>query len=107
MVATEIHKQVLREMITFKIVTDISLGDKSWRCRKLTREQSLTGEAPNGPGSPAPSTAPSTAPPTEPPQKVQRSEATGNDQDREADGDEDVEQGDFSEEVEQDDGDDL
>ncbi|CAE7234259.1 unnamed protein product, partial [Symbiodinium necroappetens] len=102
-VAMEIHKQVLREMITFKIVTDISLGDKSWRCRKLTREQSLTGEAPNGPGSPAPSTAP----PTEPPQKVQRSEATGNDQDREADCDEDVEQGDFSEEVEQDDGDDL
>ena len=34
-VATEIHKQLLRETITFKIVSDITLGDKSWRCRKL------------------------------------------------------------------------
>ena len=31
----DLHKQLLRETITFKIVSDITLGDKSWRCRKL------------------------------------------------------------------------
>ena len=42
------HKQVLREMICYRIVSDLALGDKSWRCRKLTREQSLSGSAESG-----------------------------------------------------------
>ena len=85
------HKQVLREMICYRIVSDLALGDKSWRCRKLTREQSLSGSAPT-PGSPAASTAPSTA--TERPNKVQRTEAPGTDGDADGPEDEDEDQGD-------------
>lgn len=98
------HKQVLREMICYRIVSDLALGDKSWRCRKLTREQSLSGSAPT-PGSPAASTAPSTA--TERPNKVQRTEATGNDGDADGHEDEDEEQNGNASDDNEDDGGDL
>ena len=43
---SELHRQILKELIIFRIVSDLSVGDKSWKCRKLSREQSLTGEMP-------------------------------------------------------------